>query len=106
MATDEIVIVDGLIRTLDLVTTIRIDREHKQNENQIISSVRNKILTYMNVDNRSFGQPLEISELNREIFEVEEVRYSTLDNLGQDVLVDFNEIIQLNNLTIKVAYLD
>ena len=106
MATDEVVVVDGLIRTLDLVTTIRIDREEKQNETAIISKVRNKILTYMNVDNRSFGQGLEVSELNREIFEVDEVRYSTLDNVGQDVLVDFNEIIQLNNLTINVAYID
>ena len=106
MATDEIVVVDGLIRTLDLVTTIRIDREEKQNQDQIIAKVRNKILRYMNVDNRSFGEPLHISELNRQIFEIDEVRYSTLDNLGQDVLVDFNEIIQLNNLTINVALID
>jgi len=106
MATDDVVIVDGLIRTLDLVTTIRIDKEDKQNEDQIKASVRNKILTYMNVDNRSFGQSLGVSELNRQIFEIDEVRYSTLDNLGQDVLVDFNEIIQLNNLTINVAYIE
>ena len=106
MATDDVVIVDGLIRTLDLVVTVRIDKENKQNQDQIMAEVRNKILTYMNVDNRSFGQPLEISELNREIFEVDDVRYSTLDNLGQDIQVDFNEIIQLNNLTINVAYLD
>ena len=106
MATDDVVIVDGLIRTLDLVTTIRIDKEDKQNEDQIKALVRNNILMYMNVDNRSFGQSLEVSELNRKIFEIDEVRYSTLDNLGQDVLVDFNEIIQLNNLTINVAYID
>ena len=106
MATDELVVVDGLIRTLDLVTTIRIDIEEKQNKDQIISKVKDKILTYMNVDNRSFGQPLYVSELNRQIFEIDEVRFSTLDNVGQDVLVDFNEIIQLNNLTVNVALLD
>jgi len=106
MATDEIVIVDGLIRTLDLVTTIRIDKEEKQNQDQIIAKVRNKILNYMNVDNRSFGEALHVAELNRQLFEVDEVRFSTLDNVGQDVLVDFNEIIQLNNLTINVALID
>jgi len=106
MATDEVVIVDGLIRTLDLVTTIRIDEEQKGNQNQIISKVRRKILDYMNVDNREFGEALYLSELNRQIFEVDEVRFSTIDNLTQDVRVDFNEIIQLNNLTIKIELLE
>jgi hypothetical protein len=106
MATDEVVIVDGLIRTFDLVTTIRIDEEQKGNQNQIIGKVRRKILDYMNVDNRDFGEALYLSELNRQIFEVDEVRFSTIDNLTQDVRVDFNEIIQLNNLTIKIELLE
>lgn len=106
MATDEIVLVDGLIRTLDLVTTIHIDKENVQNEDQIKAKVRSKILNYMDVDNREFGESLYVSELNRAIFEIEEVRFSTLDNVGENVLVDFNEIIQLNNLTINVELLD
>ena len=106
MATDEIVIVDGLIRTVDLVTTIRVDKEQKDSQAQIIAKVRNKVLNYMNADNREFGQALSIAELNRTIFEVEEVRFSTIDNLAQDVRIDFNEIIQLNNLTINLEYLD
>lgn len=105
MATDEIVIADGLIRTFDLVTTIRIDEEQERNQEQIMSKVRNKILDYMSIDKREFGEPLILSELNREIFEVDEVRYSTIDNLDQDVRVDFNEIMQLNNLTISVELL-
>jgi hypothetical protein len=60
----------------------------------------------MNVDNRDFGEDLIIAELNRKIFEVDEVRWSTVDNVGQDVRIDFNEIIQLNNLTINVALID
>ncbi len=60
----------------------------------------------MNVDNRSFGENFSVAEINRQIFEVEEVRYSTIDNVGQDVSVDFNEIIQLNNLTINIELLD
>jgi len=102
MATDDVVIVDGLIRTIDLVTTIRIDQAEELNEVQIQAKVRNKILTYMNVDNRSFGEDFSIAEINRQIFEVEEVRYSTIDNVEQDIPLDFNEIIQLNNLTINV----
>tara|TARA_R110001583_G_scaffold73623_4_gene204766 strand:+ start:2538 stop:4142 length:1605 start_codon:yes stop_codon:yes gene_type:complete len=105
MATDEVVIVDGLIRTLDLVTTIRIDEEEKRHQDQIVAKVKNKILQYMSIDNRDFGEPLYVAELNRQIFEVPEVRFSTLDNVGQDVRVDFNEIIQLNNLTINVELL-
>ena len=105
MATDDVVIVDGLIRTLDLVTTIRIDQADEENQDQIRAKVRDKILTYMNVDNRTFGEDFSVAELNREIFEVEEVRYSTIDNVAQDLPLDFNEIIQLNNLTINVELL-
>ena len=106
MATDDVVIVDGLIRTLDLITTIRIDQAEEENQDQIKAKVRDKILTYMNVDNRSFGENFSVAEINRQIFEVEEVRYSTIDNVEQDIPLDFNEIIQLNNLTINVELLD
>lgn len=106
MATDDVVIVDGLIRTIDLVTTVRIDKSQEKNQEQIKSKVRNSILNYMAVDNREFGQDLSITELNRQIFEIDEVRFSTIDNLEQDVPVDFNEIIQLNNLTINIELLD
>ncbi len=106
MATDDVVIVDGLIRTLDLVTTIRIDQSDEDNQDQIRAKVRDKILTYMNVDNRSFGEDFSVAEINRQIFEVEEVRFSTIDNVEQDIPLDFNEIIQLNNLTINVELLN
>ena len=106
MATDYVVIVDGLIRTLDLVTTIRIDREERKNQEQIINQVRGEILNFMNVDNMEFGETLVIADLNRAIFEVPQVRYSTIDNVSDDIHVDFNEIIQLNNLTINVELLD
>ena len=105
MATDDVVIVDGLIRTLDLVTTIRIDEAEEDNQDQIRAKVRDKVLTYMNVDNRTFGEDFSVAEINRQIFEVEEVRYSTIDNVEQDIPLDFNEIIQLNNLTINVELL-
>jgi predicted phage baseplate assembly protein len=106
MATDDIAIVDGLIRTLDLVVSIQIDREEEENQNAIKSKVRDKILNYMNADSRDFGQDLNIAELNRQIFEVDEVRFSSVDNLDQNVTIDFNEIAQLNNLSINTVLLD
>ena len=60
----------------------------------------------MSVDNRSFGETFSVADLNRTIFEVEEVRFSTLDNVKQDIPLDFNEIIQLNNLTINIDLID
>jgi len=106
MATDELVVVDGLIRTLDLVITIYIDKEEESLQDLIVAKARDKILVYMNVMNRSFGESLYISELNRKIFEIDEIRFSTIDNIAQDIMVDFNEIIQLNNLTINITLLD
>ncbi len=106
MATDDIAIVDGLIRTLDLAVSIKIDREEEENQTTIQNKVRDKIITYMSADNRDFGEDLNISELNRQIFEVDEVRFSSVDNLDQNVTIDFNEIVQLNNLSINVILLD
>ena len=106
MATDDVVIVDGLIRTLDLEVNIVIDKEQEENQNQIKAKVRDKVLAYMSADNRDFGQDLNIAELNRQVFEVPEVRYSTIPNLDQDITIDFNEIVQLNNLSISVTLLD
>ena len=106
MATDDVVIVDGLIRTLDLAVSLRIDKEEEENQDAIKNKVRDKLLRYMSADNRDFGEDVNVAELNRQIFEVEEVRYSSIDNLGQDVYLDFNEIAQLNNLTINVILID
>jgi len=106
MATDEIVVADGLIRTIDLVTTIYIDKEEENNQDLITGRVRDEVLNYMSIDNRTFGETLVIAELNRKIFEVTQVRYSEVDNLDANVIVDFNEIIQLNNLTINVSLVD
>ena len=106
MATDDVVIVDGLIRTLDLITTIKIDREEEANQDQIKARVRDKVMAYMNVDNREFGEDFNVAEINRQIFEVDEVIFSTIDNIEKNITIDFNEIVQLNNLTINVALLD
>jgi hypothetical protein len=103
MLTDEVVVVDGLIRTLDVVVTIRIDRELETFETQIEQEVVQVILDHFNIDNSDFGKPFITTELNREIFRLPNVRYSTIDNLPEITNVEFNEIIQLNNFTINTV---
>ena len=103
MLTDEVVVVDGLIRTLDLVVTIRIDKDLKPIEGQIQQEVADTILEHFNIDNSDFGQPFVATDLNRKIFTLPNVRYSTVDNLPEVTKVDFNEIIQLNNFTINTV---
>ena len=105
MVTDEVVISDGLIRTLDLVVTIRLDKKLEPKESTIMAKVRDNITGFFSIDNRDMGDNLSLAELNRSIFEVEEIRFSHIDNLSTDVSVSFNEIIQLNNLTIRADYL-
>tara|TARA_R110000782_G_scaffold102791_4_gene190148 strand:+ start:19044 stop:20651 length:1608 start_codon:yes stop_codon:yes gene_type:complete len=104
MLTDEVVVVDGLIRTLDLVVTIRIEKELKTIEGQIQQEVAEKILEFFSIDNSDFGKTFIASNLNREIFDLPNVRYATVDNLPEETKVDFNEIIQLNNFTINSVF--
>ena len=106
MVTDEIVVVDGLIRTLDLDVTVKVDKQLKTKEQLIKSKVRNAVLSYMAIDNREFGETLILSDINRAIFELDEVRIASVDNFTQNIQVDFNELIQLNNLSIRIEYLD
>lgn len=105
MLTDEVVVVDGLIRTLDLVMTIRIDRELETIQQQIEQEVSDVIRQHFNIDNADFGKPFVATELNREVFRLPNVRYATIDNLPETIEVDFNEIIQLNNFTINTVLL-
>jgi len=101
MLTDEIVVVDGLIRTVDLVITLRIEKKYQGNEELIKLKARDKILAYFNVDNNDFGKSLIANNLIRTLFDVSEIRFATVDNYNQIITIDFNEIIQLNNLTLN-----
>ena len=104
MLTTDVVIVDGLIRTIDLVVEIKVDRGLEPHETRIKSLVRNKIVNFFKADNMEFGKNFVLADLNRHIFELDEVRYSTVLNLDDDVEIDMNEIIQLNNFTINIVY--
>jgi len=102
MLTDELVVVDGLVRALDLVVTVRIDKELERMEPEIQTVVRDNILNYFFVDNIEFGQAFYLQDLARSIHNVEAVRFATVDNISDDIMVEHNEIIQLNNLTINM----
>ena len=103
MLTDEVAVVDGLIRTLDIVVTIRIDRELENFQSTVEQEVAEVIRNHFLLDNTDFGRPFISTELSRDIFRLPNVRYSTVDNLPEVTEVDFNEIIQLNNFTINTV---
>lgn len=103
MLTDEIIIVDGIVRTLDLVTTISVDRNLLPREEEIKASTRGSILKYFNNDNIDFGDPFILTDFTRSVFDdVPSVRFAEVDNLSSDVHVEFNEVIQLNNVIINI----
>ena len=102
MLTTEVVVVDGLIRTMDLAVTIRIDKELAPEEETIKLLAIDVIRNHFRFDNTEFGRPFVPAELNRKIFDIDTIRYSTIDNIQDNILVSFNEIIQLNNLSITV----
>ena len=104
MLTDEVVIVDGLIRTLDLVINLRVDNKYQPLENVIKNKVNLKILDFFNVDNTDFGKEFIPQALMYKIFEVDEVRYATIENVKDSIKINFNEIIQLNNYTLNITY--
>tara|TARA_R110001583_G_scaffold69844_1_gene197963 strand:+ start:10817 stop:12433 length:1617 start_codon:yes stop_codon:yes gene_type:complete len=103
MLTDEVVLADGLIRTVDLVVTISIDKEFEGVEGVVTSVVADVVSEYFLSDNWDFGDSLVVADLNRSIIDIPEVRFSSIDNLKSDEIpAEFNEIIQLNNIDISV----
>lgn len=105
MLTDEPVVLDGIIRTLDIITTIRLEKKYKKFESEIKGKVTNRILEYFNVDNSDFGEPFVPQDLVKYVLDIPELRYAEVDNVTSTITVDFNEIIQLNNLTVNVSYI-
>tara|TARA_R100001509_G_scaffold43822_2_gene23748 strand:- start:15856 stop:17466 length:1611 start_codon:yes stop_codon:yes gene_type:complete len=106
MLTDEVVVVDGLIRTLDLVVTLNIDENLRRDEAKIIQNARESILRYMGMDNTDFGDPFQPQDLIRVLLkDVQNIRFATVSNVDSPIQIGFNEIVQLNNLAIRVEYI-
>ena len=97
MLTDDVVISDGVVRTLDIVATLYIDKSNKRFIDSIQQKAADKLLEYFNVDNLAFGQKLSMSDVSNFMLTVPEIRFFKVDNLPNDIYVNFNEIVQLNN---------
>jgi len=105
MLTDEVVLVDGLIRTLDLSINITVDKRFESKEGIIKSSIARVITNYFNSDNREFGETFFPDSIAREIFtNVSEVRIAEVTNFKNPVNLEFNEILQLNNFFLTFNY--
>lgn len=102
MMTDEITLVDGVIRTLDLNCTVLIDEADVHRRNAIKQVAVDGLLAYFDVDRREFGEALSLSKLQNYMNELPGVRYFTVDNFPGDIHVNVNEIIQLNNFELTV----
>jgi len=102
MITDEVVLVNGLIRTLDLVVKVAINENDYFRREEIKGKISKKIENHFSVANSEFGKSFNKAELLREVFEVEEVLYGSIDNVADTIAVQPNEIIQLNNIVIQI----
>ena len=105
MLTDEPVVVDGLIRTIDLFVTLTLDDKYKFNETSILARARDIILDYFDMDNNDFGEPFIPQDLIKSVLNEPQIRYAEVDNIETTITIGFNEIIQLNNLTVKANYI-
>jgi len=99
------VIVDGLIRTLDLVATLYVDVALIDYEETIKAEAIQVIQNFFSYTSFQFGTRFVPEELNRELFNLNKIRYSTIDNFDSAITPDFNEVVQLNNITINVSYI-
>lgn len=105
MITDEPVIVDGLIRTLDVNISLKLDRRFKKDKPTIISRASAIVNDYFSIDNLEFGQSFSPQELVREMLKDPQIRFATVDNISETIDIGFNEIIQLNNFSITTEFI-
>ena len=104
MLTDELTVVDGIVRTLDIAGTLYIDRTQKLSSEDIKQRIANRIVEYFSVNSNDFGQPLILSELINYVIEDPGARFLSIDNYENDIYVDFNEILQLNNIELTIQF--
>jgi hypothetical protein len=98
-------IVDGLVRTLDLVCTVVIDKGRASDIENIKTQAAEQLLSYFSVDNLEFGQGLSFNDLANYMLRLPSIRYFKIDNLDGDIFLNFNELIQLNNFEINIEYI-
>ena len=104
MLTDELTVVDGVVRTLDLVCTLYLDSFMKLSADDTRQRIAGLITKYFDTTNLDFGTPLLMSDIINFVLKDEGVRFFSIDNYKDDIYVDFNELIQLNNVELNVQF--
>lgn len=104
MMTDELTIVDGVVRTLDLVTTLYIDKQQKLSSEDVKQRIAGLIQDYFSINILDFGKPLILANLINYVLKDPGARFFAINNYSDDIYVDFNELIQLNNIEINVQF--
>ena len=104
MITDQVVVNDGLIRTIDLVVTLKVDRAYKEISEDIKLSVGSIITSFFEVGEAEFGNDFSKVDLERAIFNLPQIRFATIDNIPAIVSLDPNEILQLNNFELQLVF--
>jgi len=104
MLTDELTIVDGLVRTVDLVATVFVDRNKLALQENVKAGVSRSITEYLSYDSMDFGKPLRFPELANFVMNNPDVRFFKVTNYDEDIFVNFNEIIQLNNFELNFEF--
>ena len=104
MLTDELTIVDGLVRTVDLVATVFVDRNKLALQENVKADVSRSITEYLSYDSMDFGKPLRFPELANFVMNNPDVRFFKVTNYDEDIFVNFNEIIQLNNFELNFEF--
>ena len=104
MITDELTIVDGLVRTVDLVATVFVDRNKLALQENVKADVGRSITEYLSYDSMDFGKPLRFPELANFVMNNPDVRFFKVTNYDEDIFVNFNEIIQLNNFELNFEF--
>jgi hypothetical protein len=102
MLTDELTIVDGLVRTLDLVATVFVDRDRQLNSQDIQGRVSSRIQEFFDIVNIDFGTPIKWADLTNHVLEDSAVRFFKVENYSNDIYPQFNEIVQLNNFELNL----
>ena len=104
MLTDEIVISDGVVRTLDIVATVFIDKAQRAYADNVKAKAAARLVEYFNIDNVSFGQKISKADITNFMLEVPEIRFFNIDNLPADIFLNYNEIPQINNFEFTIEF--
>lgn len=118
--TDEVRVLDGKIKFVDVQATIIVDRNADAGTVKI--NVQNVINTFFDINNFGFGTPLYLSNLYKQIQDVDGVKYVNIYSPSNDIIptddvsgtssgseevvdrVGFNEVIALGDVDLKFYF--